>query len=205
MSYMVFSQYTGDSSNFETDLELARKKFTALGASRLTGSVALTGEAAGSFTVASMWDTADGYFDARPQVVGDAEISALMQSRGMSPVQTSFTEVYGETGTPEGKYAISVITVVEVQTPEVLQSVVDSASNVMLANGVNGMRFTRAIAAGQQKRYPHRPCVCRLARRLPVCFCGSGHGQQFHLGDGQRTGADCHAPVQSHDLGVQMT
>lgn len=150
MSYMVFSQYTGDNSNFESDLDLARQKFTALGASRLTGAVALTGEGAGSLMIASIWDTADGYFDARPQVVGDPKISALMQSRGMSLVQTSFTEVYGETGTPEGKYAISVIVVVEVQTPEILQSVVEAASNVMLEHGVNGMRFTRAIAAGQQ-------------------------------------------------------
>ena len=73
-----------------------------------------------------------------------------MQSRGMSPIQTSFTEVLGETGTPEGKYAISVVSVATVHTPEVLQSVIAAASNVMLAGGVNGMRFTRTIAAGQQ-------------------------------------------------------
>jgi hypothetical protein len=150
MSYMVFAQFTGDTSNFEADVELARQKFTALGASRLTGSIALTGETVGSITIASIWDTADGYFNARPQVLADSEIGALMQSRGMSPIQTSFTEVYGETGTPEGKYAISVVTVVEAPTPEALQSVVEAASNVMLANGANGMRFTRAIAAGQQ-------------------------------------------------------
>ena len=150
MSYMVFSQYTGDTSDFESDLDLARQKFTALGASRLTGSIALTGEAAGSFTVASIWETADGYFDARPQVLADPEIGALMQSRGMSRIGTSFTEVYGETGTAEGKYAISVVGVAAVHTPETRQAVVEAASNVMLANGVSGMRFTRAIAAGQQ-------------------------------------------------------
>lgn len=150
MSYMVFSQYTGDTSNFESDIELARRKFTALGASRLTGSIALTGEAAGSFTVASIWETADGYFDARPQVLADPEISALMQSRGMSRIGTSFTEVYAETGTAEGKYAVSVVGVAAVHTPETRQAVVEAASNVMLANGVSGMRFTRAIAAGQQ-------------------------------------------------------
>lgn len=147
---MVFSQYTGDTSNFESDIELARRKFTALGASRLTGSIALTGEAAGSFTVASIWETADGYFDARPQVLADPEISALMQSRGMSRIGTSFTEVYAETGTAEGKYAVSVVGVAAVHTPETRQAVVEAASNVMLANGVSGMRFTRAIAAGQQ-------------------------------------------------------
>jgi hypothetical protein len=150
MSYMVFVQYTGDTSNFDADVALARKKYLALGASRMTASVALTGEGAGSFVVASIWDTADGYFDARPQLLGDAEIVAVMQERGMAPVQTSFTEVYGETGTPEGNFAISVVTVVESPTPEALQSVVSTASNVMLANGVNGLRFTRAIAAGQQ-------------------------------------------------------
>jgi hypothetical protein len=153
MPYMAFSQYTGDTSNIEADLELPRQKLIALGASRVTGSIALTGEAAGSFTIASIWDTADGYFDARPQVVGDPEVRALMQERGMSPVQTSFAEVYGQSGSPEGKYAVSVVAAVAAQTPEAWQSVVEAASNVMLAHGVNGMRFTRAIAAGQ-----HGPC-----------------------------------------------
>ena len=68
----------------------------------------------------------------------------------MSPVQTSFAEVYGQSGSPEGKYAVSVVAAVAAQTPEAWQSVVEAASNVMLAHGVNGMRFTRAIAAGQQ-------------------------------------------------------
>ena len=54
MPYMTFSQYTGDTSNMEADFELPRQKLTALGASRVTGSVALTGEAAGSFTIASI-------------------------------------------------------------------------------------------------------------------------------------------------------
>ena len=150
MSYIAFSQFTGDSSNFESDLEVARKQFTALGATRLSGSVALTGEAVGSITIATAWDTADGYFDARPQVVADPQMIALMQARGLTPVQTSFAEVYGETGTPEGKYVVSVIAVTEVHTPEATQAVVAAASNVMQANGVNGMRFARAIAAGQQ-------------------------------------------------------
>jgi hypothetical protein len=150
MSYMTFVQYTGDTSNFDADVALARRKYKALGASRMTGSVALTGERAGSFVVASIWDTADGFFDARPQLLGDAEIVAVMQARGMAPVQTSFTEVYGETGTPDGTFAVSVVVVVETPTPEALQSLVSAASDVMLAKGVNGMRFTRAIAAGQQ-------------------------------------------------------
>lgn len=150
MSYMVFAIFTGDNSNLDADVALARKKYLALGASRVNASVALTGAAVGSFAVTSIWDTADGYFDARPQLLGDPEIVAVMQARGMVPMQTSFTELYGETGSPEGKYAVSVIVAVESPTPEALQSVVGAASNVMLANGVNGMRFTRAIAAGQQ-------------------------------------------------------
>lgn len=150
MQYMVLSQYTGDTSNMEADFELPRQKLTALGASRVSGSVALTGEAAGSFTVASVWDTADAYFDARPQVLGDPEIRALMQARGMAPLGTAFTEVYGQSGNPEGKYAVSVVAAVASQSPDAWQSIVQAASNVMLAHGVNGMRFTRAVAAGQQ-------------------------------------------------------
>ena len=150
MSYMVFAIFTGDNSNLEADVALARTKYLALGASRVNASVALTGESVGSFAVTSIWDTADGYFDARPHLLGDPEIVAVMQARGMVPMQTSFTEVYGETGAPEGKYAVSVIVAVGSPTPEAMQSVVDAASSVMLANGVNGMRFTRAIAAGQQ-------------------------------------------------------
>lgn len=150
MPYMAFSQYTGDTSNMEADFELPRQKLTALGASRVSGSVALTGEAAGSFTVSSVWDTADAYFDARPQVLGDPDIRALMQARSMAPVQTAFTEVYGQSGNPEGKYAVSVVAAVASPSPDAWQSVVQAASNVMLAHGVNGMRFTRAIAAGQQ-------------------------------------------------------
>ena len=117
MPYMVFSQYTGDTSNMEADFELPRRKLTALGACRVSGSLALTGEAAGSFTVGSVWDTADAYFDARPQVLGDPEIRALMQARGMAPVQTAFTEVYGQSGNPEGKYAVSVVAAVASQSP----------------------------------------------------------------------------------------
>ena len=150
MPYMAFSQYTGDTSNMEADFELPRQKMTALGASRVSGSIALTGAAAGSFTVASVWDTADTYFDARPQGLGDPEIRSLMQARGMAPVQTAFTEVYGQSGDPDGKYAVSVVAAVASQSPEAWQSVVETASNIMLAHGVNGMRFTRAIAAGQQ-------------------------------------------------------
>ena len=148
MSYMVFSQYSGDTSNFTADMELVRPKFEAQGALRVTGSIVLTGETAGSFTVASIWNTADAYFDARPQIVGDPEVGALMQSRGMALLGTAFTELYGETGTPEGKYAVSVIAAVA--APEAEQAVVEASSSVMHANGVNGMRFTRAIAAGQQ-------------------------------------------------------
>jgi hypothetical protein len=150
MSYMVFSQYTGDTSTFTRDMELVRPKFEAQGALRVTGSIVLTGETAGSFTVASIWNTADAYFDARPQVVGDPEVRAMMQSKGMAPLGTAFTELYGETGTPEGKYAVSVIAASEGPNPEAEQAVVEAASNVMETNGVNGMRFTRAIAAGQQ-------------------------------------------------------
>ncbi len=150
MPYMAFAQFTGDTSDMGADFELPRQKLTALGASRVSGSVSLTGETAGSFTVASVWDTADAYFDARPQVLGDPEVRALMQARSMAPLGIAFTEVYGQSGNPEGKYAISVVAAVASQSPDAWQSVVQAASNVMLAHGVNGMRFTRAIAAGQQ-------------------------------------------------------
>ena len=100
--------------------------------------------------MSTVWDTADAYFDARPQVLGDPEVRALMQARGMAPVQTAFTEVYGQSGNPEGKYAVSVVAAVASPSPDAWQSEVQAASNVMLAHGVSGMRFTRAIAAGQQ-------------------------------------------------------
>ena len=150
MPYMAFSQYTGDTTDMGADFEVARQKLMALGSSRVSGSVALTGEAAGSFTVASVWDTADAYFDARPQVLSDPEVGALMQRRSMAPVQTAFAELYGQSGNPEGKYAVSVVAIVASQSPETWQSVAQTAGNVMLAHGTNGMRFTRAIAAGQQ-------------------------------------------------------
>jgi hypothetical protein len=150
MTYMVFAQYAGDTSNIESDLEVARQKFTALGATRVSGSIVLTGEDVGSSVISTIWDTADAYFDARAQVVADPEVVAMMQASGMSPIQTSFAEVYAEIGSPEGKYAIAVFSVATVHTPEAQQAVVDAASGVILAQGVNGARFTRAIAAGQQ-------------------------------------------------------
>ena len=150
MPYMSFSQYTGDTSNIEADIVLPRQKLLELGASRVSAAIALTGEHAGSFTLASTWDTADGYFEARPQVLADPEIRALMQARGMAPVQTSFAELYAETGSAEGKYAVSVIASVGNPDPSSWQPIVDAASSVMLDRGVNGLRFTRAFAAGQQ-------------------------------------------------------
>ena len=65
MSVMAFSQMMGNLKNVESNLELARAKYSAEGASRVGGSVAMTGAAINSFTLSSIRDSADSCFAAR--------------------------------------------------------------------------------------------------------------------------------------------
>ena len=67
---MAFSQLSGDTSAVSDNLELARRLYSAEGATRVAGSISLTGQNVGSFTLSTMWDSSDACFAARAKVLG---------------------------------------------------------------------------------------------------------------------------------------
>ena len=84
MTFMAFSQLAGDMSSASKNLELARRLYEAEGASRVAGSISLTGQNVGSFTLSTMWDSSDACFAARAKVLGMEEMQAAMAAAGLS-------------------------------------------------------------------------------------------------------------------------
>ena len=81
---MAFSQLAGDMSSASKNLELARRLYEAEGASRVAGSISLTGQNVGSFTLSTMWDSSDACFAARAKVLSMEEMQAAMAAAGLS-------------------------------------------------------------------------------------------------------------------------
>ena len=74
MTFMAFSQLSGDMTSVSENVELARRLYGAEGATRVAGSVALTGQNVGSFTLSTMWDSSDACFAAREKVLATVEM-----------------------------------------------------------------------------------------------------------------------------------
>jgi hypothetical protein len=150
MAFMAFSTLNGDVSNLGQELELATRKFGALGSSRTAISVALTGPNAGSKTVTTMWESSDACFDARKAVMDDPEVVAAMQAAGNVPVQLGFSEVRAEVGNCEGAFACAAIAVASDHSDEAVAEVAAQCERVLMPHGINGYRMVRLVAAGEQ-------------------------------------------------------
>ena len=86
MTFMAFSQLSGDMSSVSENVELASRLYGAEGASLVAGSVALTGPNVGSFTLSTMWDSSDACFAAREKVLGSAEMQTAMAAAQSSAI-----------------------------------------------------------------------------------------------------------------------
>ena len=150
VTYMAFSTLRGDVTNVAAELELATRKFGALGSTRTAISVALTGPNQGSKTVTTMWESSDACFDARKAVMNDPEVVAGMQAAGNVPVQLGFSEVKAELGNCEGTYACAAVATASDHSDEAVAEVAAQCERVLMPHGINGFRMVRLVAAGEQ-------------------------------------------------------
>ena len=149
MSVMAFSQMMGNLQNVESNLELARAKYSAEGASRVGGSVAMTGAAINSFTLSTIWESADACFAARSTVLADTEMQAAIATSDAQPLGFMIGDLKTELGECEGTYAVAVGATTTVHTDDAIEAVAGHYQRLFVANGVNGVRTIRLNAAGE--------------------------------------------------------
>ena len=108
MTFMAFSQMSGDMSSVSENVELARRLYGAEGASRVAGSIALTGQNVGSFTLSTMWDSSDACLAARAKVSAAPEIQEAMAAAQAQPLSFAVGIITGERGNCEGSHVVAV-------------------------------------------------------------------------------------------------
>ena len=109
MTFMAFSQLSGDMSSVSENLELARRLYGAEGASRVAGSIAMTGQNVGAFTLSTIWDSSDACFAARAKVLATEEMQAAMAAAQAQPLSFAVGTIFGERGTCEGSHVVAVV------------------------------------------------------------------------------------------------
>ena len=150
MTFMAFSQMSGDMSSVSENVELARRLYGAEGASRVAGSVALTGQNVGSFTLSTMWDSSDACFAARAKVSAAPEIQAAMAAAQAQPLSFAVGTITGERGNCEGSHVVAVVGSSSNPTDEGRQRLYDVTERLLVGNGAcNGFRSVRMVAAGE--------------------------------------------------------
>ena len=150
MTFMAFSQMSGDVSSVSENVELARRLYEAEGASRVAGSIALTGQNVGSFTLSTMWDSSDACFAARAKVSAAPEIQAAMAAAQAQPLSFAVGTITGERGNCEGSHVVAVVGSSSNPTDEGRQRLYDVTERLLVGNGAcNGFRSVRMVAAGE--------------------------------------------------------
>ena len=150
MTFMAFSQMSGDMSSVSENVELARRLYEAEGASRVAGSIALTGQNVGSFTLSTMWDSSDACFAARAKVSAAPEIQAAMAAAQAQPLSFAVGTITGERGNCEGSHVVAVVGSSSNPTDEGRQRLYDVTERLLVGNGAcNGFRSVRMVAAGE--------------------------------------------------------
>jgi len=147
---MVFSVGSADMSHIGTLAPLVKEKLTALGASRVSSSLILTGELAGAGIATSSWDSVDASIAGRAALYADPEAQSAFGAASWSPIMLNVGQVLHERGNGEGAYSIGVAAVSENHDPALNEQLTDLVWGVASNNGVNGMRSIRAVAAGDQ-------------------------------------------------------
>jgi hypothetical protein len=150
MAFMAFSQMSGDMTSVSENVELARRLYGAEGASRVAGSIALTGQNVGSFTLSTMWDSSDACFAARAKVSAAPEIQAAMAAAQAQPLSFAVGTITGERGNCEGSHVVAVVGSSSNPTDEGRQRLYDVTERLLVGNGAcNGFRSVRMVAAGE--------------------------------------------------------
>ena len=141
---------SGDVSSVSENVELARRLYEAEGASRVAGSIALTGQNVGSFTLSTMWDSSDACFAARAKVSAAPEIQAAMAAAQAQPLSFAVETITGERGNCEGSHVGAVVGSSSNPTDEGRQRLYDVTERLLVGNGAcNGFRSVRMVAAGE--------------------------------------------------------
>ena len=141
---------SGDVSSVSENVELARRLYEAEGASRVAGSIALTGQNVGSFTLSTMWDSSDACFAARAKVSAAPEIQAAMAAAQAQPLSFAVGTITGERGNCEGRHVVAVVGSSSNPTDEGRQRLYDVTERLLVGNGAcNGFRSVRMVAAGE--------------------------------------------------------
>lgn len=150
MSYMVFSVGSADMSHMGTLAPLVKEKLMALGSSRVTSSLILTGELAGAGIATSSWDSVDASIAGRAALYADPEAQSAFGTAGWSPIALNIGQVLGEHGNGEGAYSIGVSAESANHDLALNKQLNELVWGVASNHGVNGMRSLRAVAAGEQ-------------------------------------------------------
>ena len=141
---------SGDMSSVSENVELARRLYEAEGASRVAGSIALTGQNVGSFTLSTMWDSSDACFAARAKVSAAPEIQAAMAAAQAQPLSFAVGTITGERGNCEGSHVVAVVGSSSNPTDEGRQRLYDVTERLLVGNGAcNGFRSVLMGAAGE--------------------------------------------------------
>ena len=141
---------SGDVSSVSENVELARRLYEAEGASRVAGSIALTGQNVGSFTLSTMWDSSDACFAARAKVSAAPEIQAAMAAAQAQPLSFAVETITGERGNCDGSHVVAVVGSSSNPTDEGRQRLYDVTERLLVGNGAcNGFRSVRMVAAGE--------------------------------------------------------
>ena len=141
---------SGDMTSVSENVELARRLYEAEGASRVAGSIALTGQNVGSFTLSTMWDSSDACFAARAKVSAAPEIQAAMAAAQAQPLSFAVGTITGERGNCEGSHVVAVVGSSSNPTDEGRQRLYDVTERLLVGNGAcNGFRSVRMVAAGE--------------------------------------------------------
>ena len=141
---------SGDISSVSENVELARRLYEAEGASRVAGSIALTGQNVGSFTLSTMWDSSDACFAARAKVSAAPEIQAAMAAAQAQPLSFAVGTITGERGNCDGSHVVAVVGSSSNPTDEGRQRLYDVTERLLVGNGAcNGFRSVRMVAAGE--------------------------------------------------------
>ena len=150
MTFMAFSQMSGDMSSVSENVELARRLYGAEGASRVAGSIALTGQNVGSFTLSTMWDSSHACLAARAKVSAAPEIQEAMAAAQAQPLSFAVGTITGERGNCEGSHVVAVVGSSSNPTDEGRQRLYDVTERLLVGNGAcNGFRSVRMVAAGE--------------------------------------------------------
>ena len=141
---------SGDISSVSENVELARRLYEAEGASRVAGSIAMTGQNVGSFTLSTMWDSSDACFAARAKVSAAPEIQAAMAAAQAQPLSFAVGTITGERGNCDGSHVVAVVGSSSNPTDEGRQRLYDVTERLLVGNGAcNGFRSVRMVAAGE--------------------------------------------------------